>query len=141
MRIKGGFTLIEILMVLVIISITLSFSLLAFGDFGANRRILMAAEQFSSYLKLIQQQAILEGKSFGININNKGYKTYRLEQGKRWQAMPEKGVFHWQYFPGSLMIDLHSTLKNNPQRPDIVISSTGDLTAFKLNFSTANNSL
>ncbi len=35
----NGFTLIEILVVIVIVGITLSFALLAFGDFGSERRI------------------------------------------------------------------------------------------------------
>lgn len=138
MRNKGGFTLIEILVVLVIISITLSLALLAFGDFGASRRTIVAAEQFSSYLKLVQQQAIVEGRSLGIDINNEGYKTYRLVQGSTWQAMPEKSIFHWQHFPNNLVIDLHSTLKNNTRMPDIIISPAGNLTAFKLSFGTTD---
>ena len=138
MRNKGGFTLIEILVVLFIISITLSFALLAFGDFGASRRIIVAAEQFSAYLKLVQQQAIIEGKNLGVDINKQGYKTYRLEQGNTWQAMPEKSIFHWQHFPNNLVIDLESPLKNNTRMPDIMMSPSGNLTVFKLRFGTTD---
>ena len=53
-----GFTLIEILVVVLIIGITLGFALLAFGDFGRQRQIITAAETFVNYVTLVEQQAL-----------------------------------------------------------------------------------
>ncbi len=39
MKNHKGFTLIEILIVLMIIGITLSFAILSFGDFGEGRKV------------------------------------------------------------------------------------------------------
>ncbi len=130
-----GFTLIEILMVIAIIGITLGFALLAFGDFGGGRRAIVAAEQFSAYIKLVQQQAILQTSTLGIKITSNGYGTYYLERGIKWQIMPEKSIFHWQHFPADLLINL-SSKASNAQKPDILVDATGNMTEFTLDFGT-----
>ncbi|KTD20416.1 general secretion pathway protein LspH [Legionella lansingensis] len=131
-----GFTLIEILVVVIIISITIGFALLTFGDFGASRRALMTAEQFSTYIKLVEQQAILEMTTLGIDVRQDGYQTLRFTQGKTWTAMPEKSLFHTRHFPDHVVVKPQSKLKNNSKNPDILIDSSGDLTPFVLNIGT-----
>lgn len=136
MHAKRGFTLIEILVVIVIIGITIGFALLAFGDFGASRRVIVNAEQLSSYIKLLQQSAILENNNFGIYINNDGYTTYRLEQGQ-WQPMPTKSIFHPRSFPNTMTVQVQVGSKD--KGPDIVVDSSGDLSNFVINLGTDKN--
>ncbi|KTC74890.1 general secretion pathway protein LspH [Legionella birminghamensis] len=133
---ERGFTLIEILVVILIVGIAASVTLLAFGDFGASRRVQLSAEQFVTYLKLVQQRAILEMNTLGVNINKDGYGTYRFVQAKTWEPMPGKSLFHWQTFPKSIHVSLKTTIKNNTKSPDIIISPTGNLSAFTLSFGT-----
>ncbi|PWY56080.1 type II secretion system protein GspH [Legionella qingyii] len=133
-RSNQGFTLIEILIVLVIIGITFGFALIAFGDFGESRRILFSAEQLMNTLRLAQHQAILETSTLGLRINNTGYQVLQLNNNTQWKAISDKGVFKMTYFPK----DTHITLKTiNPTpvgAPAIIISSSGELTPFTLNF-------
>lgn len=136
MRAERGFTLIEILVVLVIISISFSFAVLAFGDFGAQHRILLAAEQLASHLKLLQYQAMIEGKSWGIYVNNKGYQTYHFTPQQNWQTIATNRIFQWQAFPNQLKISLQTAIKNKLNEPNIIINASGQLTAFKLHFGT-----
>ena len=130
-----GFTLIEILVVLLIIGITLGFALLAFGDFGGKRRIIIAAEQFTNYVKLVQQQAILETSTLGIQLDNKGYQVVRFESSRDWSPMPSKGIFRQQHFPDSLILTIKS-LASKQGQPAIIINATGDTTPFTLDFGT-----
>ena len=139
MRAERGFTLIELLIVLVIIGVTASIALLAFGDFGASRKIIVAAEQFSSYVKLIQQRAVLESNTFGITIKKDGYQTYRLEDGGKWQAMPLNSLFHWQYFPKNSIVVLQNKTTTSTNAPDIIINPAGEMTEFRLNFGSSSN--
>lgn len=136
MRAKRGFTLIEIMVVLVIIGITSSVTLLAFGDFGASRKVLMTAQHFSSYIKLVQQRAILETNTFGIRVNEAGYETLRLQQGVNWQPLPENGLFRPHFFPKNIRVTLAKPLKNSKNTPEVIIHSSGDMSLFQLNFGT-----
>ncbi len=79
-----GFTLIEILVVLLIIGITMGFALMAFGDFGEKRRIVVAAEQFTNLIKLVQQQAILETSTLGIDVHDNHYDVLRFKPPASW---------------------------------------------------------
>lgn len=133
MRAKG-FTLIEILVVLMIIGITIGFALLSFGDFGASRKAVITAEQFVNYIKLLQHRAILEMAPLGVTVNKEYYQTFRFEQGKTWKPMPENGKFRVQYFPNNIVVSFPRKIKT--KNPDIIINASGDLSPFNLDFGT-----
>ena len=126
-----GFTLIEILVVVLIVGITLGFALLSFGDFGSRRRIVISAEQFVNYVKFVQQQAIMETSTLGILLNKNDYQVLRFQPPSSWQAMPQKSVFHQQHFPANAIVNLENRIKRAGW-PQIIINSSGDMTAFKL---------
>ncbi|WP_256597232.1 type II secretion system protein GspH [Legionella hackeliae] len=115
--------------------LVLHYSLLVI--FGASRRVVTTAEQFSSYIKLLQHRAIVEMKPLGITITQDRYQTFRFEQGT-WKPMPEKTVFHTQYFPSNFVVNLQKTgAKISNKNPDIVVNASGDMTPFILNFGTS----
>lgn len=127
-----GFTLIEILVVVLIIGITIGLALLAFGDFGGQRRIVMAAEHFINYVKLVQQQAILETSTLGIQLNQNTYQALRFQTNSQWQSMPSKGIFHQQQFPKNTVVHLEK-MSFKVNTPQLIINASGDMTPFKLN--------
>ena len=131
--VSRGFTLIEILVVLLILGITLGFALLSFGDFGEKRRIITAAELFANYAKMIQQQAILETNTFGIRFTNNDYEVVRFNSLHQWQPLPSKGLFHRRRIPEYLVIQLkHSS--QTTKTPGIIIDASGNAIPFQLNF-------
>ena len=127
---NAGFTLIEILVVLVIIGTTLGFALLAFGDFGSQRRVIMAAEQFANYVKLAQQEAIIETSTLGIAIGTYTYQLLRFQT--RWESIPNKNIFMIKSFPKDAVVRLEQSTQRG--QPQIIIHATGDITAFTLYF-------
>ncbi|MGC1181401.1 type II secretion system minor pseudopilin GspH [Legionella sp.] len=129
-----GFTLIEIMIVIVIIGITVGFALIAFGDFGESKRILFAAEHLVNNLRLAQQEAILETNTLGLRIDNKSYQILQLQNNSKWSPMSNKGIFKTTNFPQNTVITLIT--KNHPgaRKPSIIILASGDMTPFTLNF-------
>lgn len=137
MKNSHGFTLIEIMIVLVIIGITFGFALIAFGDFGASRRILFAAEQLVNTLELAKQQAILQTSTLGLRIDDTSYQILQLKKNTQWMPLSDKGVFKVTYFPKNTRILLKkdtNTDQKTQKAPEIIISSSGGLTPFTLSF-------
>ncbi|WP_058500199.1 type II secretion system minor pseudopilin GspH [Legionella gratiana] len=133
-----GFTLIEILIVLVIIGITFGFALISFGDFGESRRILFAAEQLLNTLRLAQQQAILETSTLGLRINNDSYQILQLQNNSQWKPISNKGVYKITYFPENTHITLKTHHRTPAGMPSIILTSSGDMTPFTLHFGSDN---
>lgn len=131
-----GFTLIEILIVIVIIGITLGFAMIAFGDFGGSKRILFSAEQLANNVRLAQQQAILETNTYGLIIDNNSYQILKFQNETNWQSVSEKGIFKTWYFPKNMVITLKTYTKPTRGIPPIIINSSGDMTPFTLGFGT-----
>lgn len=135
MQNNRGFTLIEIMVIIIIVGIVGSVALYSFGDFGASRKVTITAEHFSSYIKLVQQKAILEGSTLGLNIDKESYETLSLQKGQ-WIAL-SKSYFKKQYFPKNIQANLTFPSTNRKNHPDIIIYPTGNMSVFSLDFGTA----
>lgn len=136
MQNKGGFTLIEILVVLVIFGITAGFALLAFGDFGEKRRIEQSAFQFKNYLEVVQQRAIMEGSTLGVGLGQADYSAFRLQKNTRWVPLSNLNALRPQHFPKGTLFRLAVIGKEMPF-PQIIVQSSGDMSAFELILSSA----
>lgn len=134
-----GFTLIEILVVMTIIGITIGFTMLAFGDFGAKRRIETEAEQLQQIFRVAQQQAILESATFGLRINNRSWQFLRFKPPANWTAVSKRHVFKEHRFPKNMQILLKTPFKPRGNQPDILIDASGSITPFTMEIGTAGN--
>lgn len=140
MQNNRGFTLIEILVVILIIGITLGFALLAFGDFGRERRLMVAAEYFIHYIQFAEQQAILENNTLGLVIDGPHYQLLRFHAPNQWQALSNHAVFRQQHFPNDTFV--HFTMENTKNADSnhmIIINTSGDITPFKLQLGLNDN--
>lgn len=131
-----GFTLTEILIVIVIIGLILGFASLAFGDFGKSKRLLFAVEHLQNTLELAQQQAILNTSTYGLQINNNSYQILKFNNQSQWVPASVKGVFKTYYFPSDTLVTLQSALSPSSSAPEIILSPTGQMTPFTLTFGT-----
>lgn len=82
----SGFTLLELIMVMVIISTLLAIASPSLKGFFSSRRIHDAASNILSLLKLARSQAITEGRSYRLNLD--------VEKGSYWLTAVEGGVFN-----------------------------------------------
>lgn len=134
----GGFTLIEILVVLIIVGITLTFAVLSFGDFGQGRRMKMAGQSFVQHIQVAQQQAVLEGQTYGVKISGNGYQIFKFNQDNTWQPLSQNSIFRFQYFPRDTLVQFStSRLANDSQM--IILNASGDMSPFSIKFKNKND--
>ncbi len=127
----SGFTLIEILVVLIIISIVMTFAMTSFGDVGTKRAVVAEGQYFIHYVGLVRQEAILDAETLGIRINANGYEVFRFQEPNRWQPM-KSALFRHHAFRNKLNIHLNISQKQSI----IVISPSGQITPFEATFGT-----
>lgn len=134
-----GFTLIEILVVLFIISIVTTVALLSISR-SQNRDILTFTNDLTQMLSLAEEQAILQPNVLGIQISDS------FLQFNSYQANTDKKKSTWVPLVNSLLSkrripdDMAVTVELPGQRedheknnnPQIVISTNGDITPFTI---------
>ena len=101
---RDGFTLIEILVVILIISIAMSFALFSIGDFGKQRALMHEGHYFNHYLQLVKHEAILESQTLGIRVKQHGYEVLRLRD-HHWQTL-KSHAFRFHPFQHQLIAQI-----------------------------------
>jgi general secretion pathway protein H len=142
-----GFTLIEILVVLVIISIVISFAVLKIGVTGRDGAIDEESRRIQGFMGLLQERAVLEGQDFGLLIEPNSYEfvVYRTRR-QRWENLSSQPEFRRRELPTGLTFQLQMdsraiVLKPRSKdikstepltAPQLIIGASGEGTPFKL---------
>lgn len=88
----AGFTLLEILVVLVIIAFTAGIAILSIGGDNADERIKIEARRLTELLRLASDQAVMHGKEVGVEVSGDGYRFLVL-QNRRWVPVSDEPSF------------------------------------------------
>lgn len=137
----GGFTLIEVLVVLVIVAIITMTTVLAFGDFGRGREEKIRVETFTRVMQAAQSQAILKPATYGLMITTKGYAFYQWVFAKnhgKWLPLGHDDISQPQAFKNFFMIRMKTVSGFDPvstsydAHPAIVILPSGFVTPFQV---------
>ncbi len=136
----NGFTLIEIMVVIVIISVILSFAMLSVGDGGQARKLEQESQRLASLLTLASQEAIMQSKEMGISFNQNGYSFYVLREHK-WQILTVRNdIFRSRILPLGMQVEIH--VEGEPivldkeanNTPQLLLLSSGEFTPFTVTF-------
>jgi general secretion pathway protein H len=152
-----GFTLIEILIVMVIVGIIMAVAFLSFGILGDDRGLEKEARRLSSLIEVISEDAEIQGREFGLEFMLAGYRFVEHDplvdqwfevQGDDYmrQRDLDEGV-EFELTIEDRKVLLHEEARatekdeDNPQRdltddylPHVLIFSSGDITPFELGF-------
>lgn len=152
---QSGFTLIELLVVVVVIAIIVSIGLLSLGVLGDDRQLRREAYRIGSLLEVAQDEAIMQGREFGLEILRNSYRFVEFDPlQRRWANAPAEDIFRARQLPENIEFDLYLEeksvlLKIDPRdlstsaeerdrdsrkeyAPHILIFSSGDTTPFEL---------
>ncbi len=136
-----GFTLLEVMIVVVVIGIISSMTLLKMGDGGQSQWQQQEAQRLLELFKLSSQEAMVSGNPIGLELCRDGYRFVHL-QGEHWQAEQRDALFRQRPIQAKLHLALQ--LGNHPialnglaqtslhPKPQIVFTPDGDTSLFQI---------
>jgi len=84
LRGASGFTLIEILVVMVIVGILATFATLKIGNRSIDDRLQTESERFEQLVKLAQEESQVKGIPIGLRFTTSGYQFLSLNDKGQW---------------------------------------------------------
>lgn len=158
MRLHGGsrgFSLIEILVVIVIVGIVMSIAILSVTLAGGDSQLREEAQRIVSLVEVARDESLLQGREFGLEFMQDGYRFVEFDLlTQQWTEIIGDDTLRQRALPEELELELYIedrrvVLKNDPARmssdreerpgieqyaPHVLIYSSGDLSPFELHF-------
>lgn len=145
---NAGFSLLELLVVIVIIGIAVSFATLAFGDNQAER-MSHKSKQLGALIDLAKEQAIFNSQELGLLFTKDSYSFYRMEisinkkdeEKTVWLPIEDDKFLSKRILPDGLEYELFleglqvafAASKLKEVTPHVFILSDGSISPFELN--------
>jgi general secretion pathway protein H len=154
-----GFSLVEILVVIVIVAIVSSVALLSLGLLDRDRELETQARRLVSLVDIAQDEAMMQGREFGIEFTIDGYRFVEYDPWTRqWSEVIDDELFRRRTLPEDFEFDLFLEGKRilleaeaadieapddeasvsdraSQYAPHLLIFSSGDASAFELHIS------
>jgi general secretion pathway protein H len=132
-----GFTLLELMVVIVIIGVLLGMVSLATGA-NPSRQVRQDVQGMAQVIEHLRERAVLEGQEFGLRLSVDGYRAMRL--GLRgWEPVAALQPWSENGRPRLLLDGYSSSLGTDEGAPQLLILSSDETSAFLLTFGTASH--
>jgi general secretion pathway protein H len=145
MRSKG-FTLVEILVVMLIIAAVISLAVLSVNSTGRDSQLDEESRRIEGLVGLLHERALLEGRDFGLRIEPAGYEfVFYDSRRNRWLMMDQEREFRHRELPKGITFQLQldsqtvvikaidrNLTGGDPPGPQVAIAASGEGTPFRL---------
>lgn len=139
---SSGFTLIEILVVLVVVGMLVALATFTMGGNSLRRDLDNEVEQVFLLMQTVSEQAVLNNTEFGLLMEEEQYRFLAYDQQSGdWRPSQER-LLRQRSMPEWLVVTKY--VENDAPRlasdedqlaPDLVLFSSGETTPFELEFS------
>jgi general secretion pathway protein H len=139
----AGFTLIEILVVVLIIGIMIAGAVLTVGVASGDRDLEKERDRILALTDHLRDQAALQNREFGLRCFQGGYEFLVYDpRAAQWQRLQDDPLTRPRQLPAGLVFNLRvegrevilpaATVKPDELAPQILLYSSGDLNLFEL---------
>jgi general secretion pathway protein H len=144
-----GFTLLELLVVLVVVAIMISMATLSFGVLGRDRQAEEESRRFWTVLQQAREEAELQAEDLGIFVADDSYEYLRFDVRRdEWQVINDDELFQQRQLPEGMRFRLRVDTRQIVMKPDlpnrgdkdenkkwppqVMVLSSGDVMPFEL---------
>jgi general secretion pathway protein H len=142
---QRGFTLVEILVVVLIIGIMLMFATLSMGDRAAVERLENESKRLEQLFRLALEDAEIKGFEIGFRLTDERYEFLAISEHQRWEPIADGPLRARNLTPPiayALRIEDRpvpparvSLEKKQATEPQLLLMSSGEATPFSLELS------
>lgn len=146
---QRGFTLLEILVVLVIMAIGTAMAVFSTGILDPDRDVARETRRLHSLLEMAQEQAVFQGRTIGLEIEEQSYRFFLYDRRpdddgnmiSLWVPMDDDEIFRQRALPEGIVVELFVDERNvqlpvddddEAPVPQIVLLSSGDISTFEI---------
>lgn len=131
----AGFTLLEVLVVVFIVGIIVSFASLSINQ-NTSRLLEDEAQRLHGLIRLASEESVLKGHELALQFQKQVYRFVKLEDDQ-WQPVRDDRLLRERSIPEELDLTLvlegvAVSLDSDSQAPKIVLLSSGEITPFEL---------
>ncbi len=138
-----GFTLLEVMIVMLLVGIMTGFALLSVGG-GPRERLAEEGQRLAALVELHQQEAILRGELRGIRFARTGYAILSLNEQGEWQPPAAATTLVRRELPENIALglwvdDRPAELAAASRLPQVLLLASGEATEFVAIFGFADD--
>lgn len=136
----GGFTLLEILVVVLIIGIIVTFAVLSLGNRSIDDRLDNEAKRLQQLITVAAEDAEVQGVDLGWRYVDDGYEFLALDRDGHWKPFPQTQILRPRTLPQPMYLDLNveghalgpASQADKIVEPQVLILSSGEASAFRV---------
>lgn len=134
-NLQRGFTLIEVVTVVFIIGIILTFMTISVGQ-HSDQTLEEEAKRLHYLIKLASEESVLRSTSMAMEFSKQGYQFVQIA-GDQFVPIEDDKLFRKREFPGDMEIQMELygqpvSFNDEERVPRIYILSSGEMTEFKI---------
>lgn len=147
-RSDSGFTLLELMVVIVIIGVVISMAVISVKVLGGDHQMDQEAKRLQAILVQSREDAMLTGSDVGLRIDPRGYDFLRFSNREnRWIAVSNDGLLRERTLPEGLNANLRMEGRDVKLKmrnadgaaqaalPQIILQASGDIVPFEVQLS------
>ncbi|MFG5861483.1 type II secretion system minor pseudopilin GspH [Metapseudomonas sp. CR1201] len=144
---SAGFTLIEILVVMVVIACMAGLAVVSAGVAGPARELTHEADRLAGLIGVLADEAVLDNREYGLRVERDRYQVFYYDEASaRWQALADGARQLPEWAELAIELDGESLVlptpakdgkqgkdaKTAPPVPQLIILSSGEISPFRL---------